>query len=68
MTKTKMQRLSDVPEEKQSAIRMDIQKYLRGEENLKMNDINIKHDVTPWITQKLMRMEIGFDTNKSNQL
>lgn len=67
MTKTKMQRLSDVPEEKQSAIRMDIQKYLRGEK-LKMNEINTKHDVTPWITQKLMRMEIGFDTNKSNQL
>ena len=60
-----MQRLSDVPEEKQLKIREDIKKYLKGE--FRMLEINIKHDVTAFITQKLLRKEIGFDT-KHNKL
>lgn len=65
MIKTKILKLSDVSEEKQNAIRMDIKKYLKGE--LEMREISVKHDVTTWITQKLMRKEIGFDNNH-NQL
>jgi hypothetical protein len=65
MIKTKICKLAEVPKEKQQLIRTDIYKYLKGE--LKMNEINAKHDVSPWITQKLMRVIIGFDT-KHNQL
>ena len=65
MIKTKILKLSDVSEEKQNAIRIDIKKYLKGE--LRMIDINGKYDVTSFITQKLLRKEIGFDT-KHNQL
>lgn len=65
MIKTKIQTLASVPHKKQSEIRLDIQKYLRGENKLKMKDIHEKHDVTAYITQKLMRMEIGIDTKHS---
>lgn len=65
MIKTKILKLSDVSEEKQNAIRMDIKKYLKGEGQ--MRDISVKHDATTWITQKLLRLEIGFNT-KHNQL
>ena len=60
-----MQRLTDVPQAKQMEIIMDIKRYLKGE--LKMSEIIIKHEVTSFITQKLLRREIGFDT-KHNQL
>ena len=65
MIKSKQQKLASIPQDKQESIRMDIHKYLKGE--IRMLDINIKHEVTPFITQKLMRMVIGFDT-KHNQL
>jgi hypothetical protein len=65
MIKTKTCKLAELPQEKQALIRVDIYKYLKGE--LRMNEINIKHNISPWITQKLMRIVIGYDT-KHNQL
>lgn len=62
----KMQTLSSVPKEIQNQITMDIKRYLKGED-IQMKEIMNKYDVTSFITQRLLRKEIGFDT-KHNKL
>jgi len=66
MIKLKWKTLADLSEEKKSAIRMDIRKYLKGEK-LQMKEIAIKHDISPFLTQRLMQIEIGI-TSKTCDL
>jgi len=58
-------KFSEISEKKQLSIRADIRRYLVGE--IKMKDIAIKHNVATYITQKLLRTELGYNT-KDNQL